>query len=336
MGNERGSFLLEGLIGAVIVSLAILVYVSHLNRQAIHNARERTKISVLTVARNLNQNLLNDDAWLQTVDSSINTAEFDCVRCSGTSCQAGRSTPFTPLDAAGAQVVRGLDVLGSDCDPVSAGCYVQADVTWMPICPAAGACYPSQAEITVVWRQGSNSGGQEYNARFNATQKIIKNFPSRSADTFNAVIALNSNASNMDCPCGSQSAKSNFHMDLPRPGDANTVKFCQPRGFSPPGQAAYRLTYCGGRGAVAPCTPACDSGYNLIQNLPYTVPPDGPFAGYVAALGVCENPTKAPRTSKRIVLAMTTLCPAGYTEESATNLNVGSRFEILRLCTQPR
>jgi hypothetical protein len=335
MNNSRGSILVEALIAGVIITATFLMYLSHLHRESIANGREKMKVAILTVERNLNQTLLNDEAWKQTFDAPINNSSFNCARCSHSRCSTSASLSFTPLDAGGNPVLRGLDALGNLCDPGTQSCYVEANVNWRPICPTGAPCWPSEGEITVQWVPGPAFAGKETSLRFGTNQSIIKNFQDQ-ANTFTLATAVNANVGVDDCPCGTRTVKSTFRLDHPQPGSYTSIELCQPKHFSPRGTAAYRLAFCGNRGDTAPCTPACESSYNLIQSIPYNVPADGSFPGYPASFGVCENPHKAPRTANRVSLTVASACPAGWTEESSTNLNVGGAYEIVRVCSQPR
>ncbi len=331
-----GNVLIEALFAGVVISATAAAFVAHFDNKQKNVMTEKVRLGFLGAETNLRQSLLDDRAWTLTVKAAENAASFNCAGCTGTKCMPNVEYSFTALDGTGAPVDAGVSDYGQACASASGKCLFTANVTWKPICPVGVACVPTQAEISVDWaRTGTTSNGLRL-VRIPGRQSIIKNFPPVPVNAFGAVVLKNQNVKNSDCECGTQAVNDDFKIDLPIPGEFLSVQLCQPKGYSPPGQAAYRLTFCGERGNMAPCNLDCDSGYILIQTIPYDVPAYNGNPGYPAKFGVCENPSKASGTPFIISISKNDVCPGLSSEQSSTVLDMGDEIVLLRLCTTPR
>jgi hypothetical protein len=333
--DRRGSMLIEGIIGVVIVGLTALALISHINNERKSISQASLKVSVVTATNNLRKALLDDQAWAQTVNDLSNTASFACTKCGVANCNRNEIHPFVPVDASGAPLVVQLNVSGSVCDPLIENCPYSAGTTWTPICDPGDPCKPTQVEINIQWAQANNIEGNAIGVSLPENQKIIKNLPDPPGGFFLASL-VNTQVKRHDCNCGTQRVGKEMSVDHPQPGQYVSMELCQPRGFSPPGQAAYTVATCGDRNDVVPCNLACDNGDTLIQTVAYNIPAQGNKAGFPVKFGICENTKKSANVHKILALAIDSNCAPGWTEESSNPIDVGSVTVPFKLCSQPR
>lgn len=148
--NQKGLSLVEILIATSIVAVTTLTAVTFNNLFFTRATDEINQQSLLQIRNEINQILLDDEAFKKTVD---NNPALSCIKNKNSECR-GQGGQLALYDRHGnlyqfvaspGQASSGFSSRNGVCNnfsasPGSLACPFQYTLTWQPICPASGKC----------------------------------------------------------------------------------------------------------------------------------------------------------------------------------------------------
>ncbi len=161
--KNKGFGLLEAVIALGITGVVVLAVMNVTGLGLKTQFESNLKFSADNFRKNIIQHLNNPVAWTNTVNDAAN-ASLLCLRTNA-NC-AGGGGPFRVRDASnnivwdaitnppgGAAAQRGITPNGELCSTFNqaAGndaCPLRLNLTWTPVCPAAGACISPPVRVT--------------------------------------------------------------------------------------------------------------------------------------------------------------------------------------------
>lgn len=160
---QTGFSLVEVLVALGLLSVATMItmlYVSQV-QSGQDTAKKSMKETLLTMRRDIQQHIKNNEAWAFMVNDPEN-APMSCL--SAGNCADDTPHAFRVLNAANEVVydpltpTHGFTLDGANCnefnpDGASDTCPIRLDLTWQPLC-TAGAC--GQVRINGVWSTRGN------------------------------------------------------------------------------------------------------------------------------------------------------------------------------------